>query len=194
MCGSAVGAARSTSRSVAGTTQPADGVRRCGPVVAPASAVCTPSSVTTAGAVADGHPSEAGGYPTARAADPRAGQRTSPPAVARTGCALLFGLAPGGVCPFHSGRLAPPGIVTVALVLVSPRTGVTRHPALWSSDVPHAVNGVAPDGRAAIRPPRWPADSTRGANAVRTDLPGSAPADRADEAGLAGRTASRISR
>jgi hypothetical protein len=29
------------------------------------------------------------------------------------------------------------GIVTVALVLVSRRTGVTRHPALWSSDFPH---------------------------------------------------------
>jgi len=37
------------------------------------------------------------------------------------------------------------GIVTVALVLVSRRTGVTRHPALWSSDFPHAVHGVAPD-------------------------------------------------
>src|SRR6476646_6274169 len=46
-------------------------------------AVCTPSSVTTACAAADGHPSEAAGYPTALAADPRAGQRTSPP----TGCA-----------------------------------------------------------------------------------------------------------
>src|SRR5829696_2074297 len=36
----------------------------------------------TARAVTDGHPSEAAGYPTALAADPRAGQRTSPP----TGC------------------------------------------------------------------------------------------------------------
>jgi hypothetical protein len=43
---------------------------------------------------------------------------------------------------FHSDdRLAPAvGIVTVALVLVSRRTGVTRHPALGSSDVPHAVH------------------------------------------------------
>jgi hypothetical protein len=57
---------------------------------------------------------------------------------------------------FHSVlRLAPAdGIVTVALVLVSRRTGVTRHPALRSSDVPHAVTGLPPDGRAAIRPPR----------------------------------------
>src|SRR6187200_2433121 len=62
------------------------------------------------------------------------------------GCALLFGLAPGGVCPFHSGRwLAPPiGIVTVALVLASRRAGVTRHPALRSSDYPHAARRVAP--------------------------------------------------
>ncbi len=63
-----------------------------------------------------------------------------------TSCALLFGLAPGGVCPFHSGRrLAPPsGIVTVALVLASRRAGVTRHPALRSSDFPHAARRVAP--------------------------------------------------
>src|SRR4029078_3918792 len=38
------------------------------------------------------------------------------------------------------------GIVTVALVLVSRRAGVTRHPALRSSDFPHAGHGVAPDG------------------------------------------------
>src|SRR3954447_5841204 len=51
---------------------------------------------------------------------------------------------------------AADGIVTVALVLVSRRTGVTRHPALGSSDVPHAMNGVTPDGRAALPPPRRP--------------------------------------
>ncbi len=63
-----------------------------------------------------------------------------------TSYALLFGLAPGGVCPFHSGlRFAPStGIVTVALVLASRRAGVTRHPALRSSDFPHAFGGVAP--------------------------------------------------
>jgi len=44
------------------------------------------------------------------------------------------------------------GIVTVALVLASRRTGVTRYLALWSSDFPHA--GRLPDRRAAIRPPR----------------------------------------
>src|SRR6187200_3059003 len=72
------------------------------------------------------------------------------------GCALLFGLAPGGVCPFHSGRrLAPPsGIVTVALVLASRRAGVTRHPALRSSDFPHATDGSPHRRRATIRPPR----------------------------------------
>ena len=44
-----------------------------------------------------------------------------------------------------SPACAADGIVTVALVLVSRRTGVTRHPALRSSDVPHA-DEVAPDG------------------------------------------------
>jgi hypothetical protein len=58
-------------------------------------------------------------------------------------------------------RFTPPpdtrsgdGIVTVALVLVSRRTGVTRHPALWSSDFPHGEPGC-PGRRATIRPPRW---------------------------------------
>jgi hypothetical protein len=57
---------------------------------------------------------------------------------------------------FHSARrLAPPtGIVTVALVLASRRTGVTRYPALRSSDFPHAVSRVAPTWRATIRRPR----------------------------------------
>src|SRR4051794_41514523 len=62
------------------------------------------------------------------------------------GCALLFGLAPGGVCPFHSGRgLAPPaGIVTVALVLASRRAGVTPHPPPPRPDFPHAPPPGAP--------------------------------------------------
>ena len=40
-----------------------------------------------------------------------------------------------------TGRRRPAGIVTVALVLASRRTGVTRHPALRSSDFPHAATG-----------------------------------------------------
>ena len=88
-----------------------------------------------------GHPSGAAGCPTAHAADPRAGQRTSPPA--DRGCALLFGLAPGGVCRV-SLRPTGAGIVTVALVLASRRTGVTRHPALGSSDFPHAARLTRP--------------------------------------------------
>src|SRR5829696_2925654 len=43
-------------------------------------------------------------------------------------------------------RFTPPaeagGIVTVALVLASRRTGVTRHPALRSSDFPHATEAA----------------------------------------------------
>jgi len=38
------------------------------------------------------------------------------------------------------------GIVTVALVLALRRTGVTRYPALRSSDFPHAAR-VAPPAR-----------------------------------------------
>jgi len=113
-------------------------------------AVCKPSSVPS-GAEApsgDGHPSGAAGCPTAHAADPRAGQRTSPP----TGCPArvapsYLALLRVEFAAFHSDRRLAPmvGIVTVALVLVSRRTGVTRHPALRSSDFPHALHGVAPD-------------------------------------------------
>ena len=47
-----------------------------------ASAVCKPSSVPIDAEApsGDGHPSQAAGRPTAHAADPRAGQRASPPA------------------------------------------------------------------------------------------------------------------
>ena len=112
-------------------------------------AVCKPSSVPARLSAHRGWPSIWGrrspdgscGRPEGWAAhlSPAHG---CPPA----GCALLFGLAPGGVCPFHSGlRFAPPtGIVTVALVLASRRAGVTRHPALRSSDFPHAIGRVAP--------------------------------------------------
>src|SRR5438445_637254 len=74
--------------------------------------------------------------------------------------ALLFGLAPGGVClagrspgrrwaltsPFHpyptetlrrSSR--PGGVISVALSFGSPRLGVTQRPALWSPDFPPTV-------------------------------------------------------
>ena len=49
---------------------------------ASARAVCKPSSVPIGASapIGDGHPSEAVGRPTAHAADPRAGQRASPPA------------------------------------------------------------------------------------------------------------------
>ena len=60
------------------------------------------------------------------------------PAAARTPpCALLFGLAPARACRVSLLRFHA-GIVTVALVLASRRTGVTREPALWSSDFPQA--------------------------------------------------------
>ena len=64
--------------------------------------------------------------------------------------ALLFGLAPGRACRVSLRRRSA-GIVTVALVLASRRTGVTRYLALGSSDFPHAAG--LPRRRAAIRPP-----------------------------------------
>src|SRR5688572_22430095 len=102
-------------------------------------------------ATGDGHPSEVVGHPTTHAADPRAGQRASPPAgrparVAPSYLALL---------QVEFARFTPPsgqkpdgGIVTVALVLVLRRTGITRHPALWSSDFPHGPAQVTPIGAA----------------------------------------------
>src|SRR6185436_20123276 len=84
----------------------------------------------------DDHPSPTAGYPAAHAADPRAGQRASPPA--NRGSPSYLALLRVELAAFHSGGRAA-GIVTVALVLASRRTGVTRYPALWSSDFPHPV-------------------------------------------------------
>ena len=86
---------------------------------------------------------------------PTRGLGSAPLPPANRGCALLFGLAPGRVCRV-SLRPRRAGIVTVALVLASRRTGVTRCPALGSSDFPHAHR--LPGGRATVRPPRWPAE------------------------------------
>src|SRR5215217_157798 len=98
---------------------------------------------------------------------PTRGLGSAPLPPANRGCALLFGLAPGGVCRV-SLRPSRAGIVTVALVLALRRTGVTRHPALRSSDFPHARR--SPARRATIRPPRWPVDST--SSATRSDSGG----------------------
>src|ERR1700682_2884165 len=74
--------------------------------------------------------------------------------------ALLFGLAPGGVClagrspvrrwalpppfpPYLTARLRrhslPGGVISVALSFESPRLGITQRPALWSPDFPPTV-------------------------------------------------------
>ena len=65
--------------------------------------------------------------------------------------ALLFGLAPGGVClatdvTTGTGKLLPHrftltlhvrgGLLSVALSCSSPRLGITQHPALLSPDFP----------------------------------------------------------
>ena len=102
-------------------------------------ATCTPGSVPPSPhwGCGDGHPSEAAGCPAAHAADPRAPTARRCPG--KPGLALLFGLAPGRACRV-SPRCRSPGrgLVSVALVLASRRTGVTRYPAPWSPDVPHA--------------------------------------------------------
>ena len=51
-------------------------------------------------------------------------------------------------------------LVSVALVLASRRTGVTRYPASGSSDFPRISSRVSPMGHATVRPSRWPPDST----------------------------------
>src|SRR4029079_14043626 len=89
---------------------------------------------------------------------PTRGLGSAPLPPANRGCALLFGLAPGRACRV-SLRPRRAGIVTVALVLASRRTGVTRYPALWSSDFPHVRR--LPGERATVQPPRWPADCRR---------------------------------
>ena len=81
---------------------------------------------------------------------PTRGLGSAPLPPANRGCALLFGLAPGGVCRV-SLRPRGAGIVTVALVLASRRTGVTRHPALGSSDFPHAARVAPHDARPSGR-------------------------------------------
>ncbi len=110
----------------------------------------------------DGHPSRP---PVARRlVQPTRGLGSAPLPPANRGCALLFGLAPGRACRV-SLRPRRAGIVTVALVLASRRTGVTRYPALWSSDFPHACRW--PGRRATVRPPRWPAHCTGRSAATR---------------------------
>ena len=104
----------------------------------------------------DGHPSGAVGCPTAHAADPRAGQRASPPG--EPGLRPPIWPCSGWSLPRFTPAPEGAGIVTVALVLASRRTGVTRHPALGSSDFPHAAR--LPGRRATIRPPRWPLKCT----------------------------------
>ncbi len=66
----------------------------------------------------------------------------------RTGCPAQVAPSYLALLRVEFARFTPPpdpgpgvGIVTVALVLVSRRTGVTRHPALWSSDFPHDCPG-----------------------------------------------------
>lgn len=83
--------------------------------------------------------------------------------------ALLFGLAPGRACPFHTSPVGCPTcrLVSVALVLASRRTGVTRYPASRSSDFPRIELRVSPMGYATVRPSRWRTDSTLGMPAAR---------------------------
>src|SRR5215210_7061251 len=100
----------------------------------------------------DGHPSQAAGCPTAHAADPRAGQRTSPPAgcparVAPSYLALLR----VEFAAFHSGSEEP---ASSLWHWSSPRGGRALPATLrWGARTFLTIAGC-PDGRAAIRPPR----------------------------------------
>src|SRR6478736_732505 len=163
-----------TNRTSCPTVRAGTSIRvggKCGRSVS--EAVCKPSSVLTCLAAGQGWPSIWGRRsPDGSCGRPEGWAAHLSPADGRpsAGCALLFGLAPGGVCPFHSARrLAPPtGIVTVALVLASRRAGVTRHPALRSSDFPHATDGVAPasDARPSDRLADRPSLPRDGGSAV----------------------------
>ncbi len=135
-------------------------------------AACTPGSVPLPEGRGDGHPSGAAGRPAAHAADPRA------PAARRCpggpGRALLFGLAPGRACRVSPRRRSPGrGLVSVALVLASRRTGVTRYPAPWSPDVPHAAGCPATRDRpaASLTPRFYPAAPRSSATAVAIARP-----------------------
>jgi hypothetical protein len=84
------------------------------------------------------------------------------------GHALLLGLAPGRACRVSPRHRSPgDGLVSVALVLASRRTGVTRYPAPGSPDVPHA--GSSPPARdrpaASLADAVYPAAWERGLTA-----------------------------
>src|SRR5687768_236837 len=98
--------------------------------------VCKPSSVPTLRSGTVIHLRRR--LPDVSSGRPESGATPPPPDLRPT--ALLFGLAPGRACPFHSARL-PGWLVSVALVLASRRTGVTRYPASRSSDFPRISNG-----------------------------------------------------
>ena len=105
----------------------------------------------------DGHPS---GTPVARRLErPTRGRSDAllpRPAEASPGMPSYLALLRVELARFtRPRRLSPPcRFVTVALVLASRRTGVTRYPASRSSDFPRAVNGLPrrgtrPSGRLA---------------------------------------------
>jgi len=97
-------------------------------------------------------PARGGGH-FSRAPVTRRLERPYPRARAGHPIALLFGLAPDGVCRAGAvaraaGELLPHrftltplpwkrgGLLSVALSVGSPPLGVTQHPALWSPDFP----------------------------------------------------------
>ena len=93
----------------------------------------------------DGHPSTVDGCPSPLAADPRAGRRTPSAASLRTPRRPSYlALHQVELARFTRPRRPKPTcrFVTVALVLASRRTGVTRYPASRSSDFPRAIPGL----------------------------------------------------
>jgi hypothetical protein len=141
---------------------------------------CKPSSVPIRchHRSGDGHPSE---RPTRGLSEQLLSARTPP-------FALLFGLAPARACRVSPPVPRGPGIVTVALVLASRRTGVTREPALWSSDFPRtppfddrARGRPAASRKAHCTDSNACSGSARGSN-FRTDARAQPPRDCAGRA------------
>ncbi len=91
------------------------------------------------------------------------GSATHLPRGRSPGCALLFGLAPGRVCPFHPGGSAKPPR-PARLCGTGPRLaadGCYPLPCVVELGLSSCLSRVSPLRHATARTPRWHAHSTR---------------------------------
>ena len=130
------GVRRRTLRAASGHRRYALDIR---PTIDVSEAVCKPSSVPSRAEArdGDGHPSLAAGHPTAHAADPRAGQRTSPPS------------------PVARRRVAPSylALLRVEFARFTPNGGSRRRSAssLWHWSSPHGGRALPATLRCGAR-------------------------------------------